>query len=160
MKQLSLFDIQLLSEPIEAKNKTVRISAKDLCYTDTKTGEKVKDVMSFIHKTELIDKSEFLKIYAKGYAFLFNVELLASIELLAVIMKIAQSTKDTNIFPLSFELAQQNGFKKKIAQYSRAKKELEQKQVILKIDKYHHKYNPTMFFNGNRIAIVQEILSS
>ena len=63
MKQLSLFDIQLLSEPIEAKNKTVRISAKDLCYTDTKTGEKVKDVMSFIHKTELIDKSEFLKIY-------------------------------------------------------------------------------------------------
>lgn len=158
IKQLSLFDIDLVNDDFIITDKTVRIASKDLSFTNDATGEKVKNIAAF-GKTEVIkDNAEFLKLYAKGYAFLFDVELIASIELLATIMKISQSNKDTNVFPLSYELAKEYGFKKQIAQYSRAKKELINKNVIERIDKYNHRYNPTMFFNGSRVALFREVI--
>lgn len=157
-KQLSLFDINVLeSGDFKLKKRNIQVKSSDIKLIDEETGEKAT-VRAFVEKHEIEDKTEFLKLFAQGYAFLFDVTQMSSIHLLASIMKIAQQNKDTNIFALSYELAVDNGFKQSQAQYSRAKKELENKSAIIKMGKYYYKYNASMFFNGDRMALIKEFV--
>jgi len=156
--QLSLFDINILeSGDFKSKKRHVQVKSSDIKLINEDTGEKAT-VRAFVEKHEVEDKTEFLKLFAQGYALLFDVTQMSSIHLLASIMKIAQQNKDTNIFALSYELAVDNGFKQSQAQYSRAKKELESKAVIVKMGKYYYKYNAAMFFNGDRVALIKEFI--
>jgi len=103
--------------------------------------------------SEKVDKEQFTKVFRKGLAGMFGLSK-AGIKVFAFIAAIAKPNKDMVYFEID-DCKIFTGYKTH-QPIMTGLAELIESQFIARTDK-HYRYfiNPTMFFNGNRIAFMK-----
>lgn len=99
-----------------------------------------------------VDKEKFTKIYEKGITQLFNLSK-SGIKVFGYLTSIVKPNKDEVIFEID-DCMKYTGYKTPKA-IMKGLSELIQNDFIAR-SKHHYKYfiNPTMFFNGSRVAFI------
>lgn len=102
---------------------------------------------------EKVDKETFTKIYRKGMVQMFNLSK-SGIKVFGYFTTIAKPNKGEAIFEID-KCREYTGYKTD-KPIMKGLAELLENQFIAR-SKYHYRYfiNPTMFFNGNRVAFVK-----
>jgi len=131
-----------------------RIAAnRNITVTDHDTGL-VSDGLNVIHKVVNVDNEQYVKLYKKQLAMLFDMSA-KSLKLLSFIMSICNRNTDYVYFSYK-DCMVFTGYKSRQVIY-RALNELIQSNIIAKSGS-QSKYwiNPAIFFSGDRLVVVNE----
>jgi len=122
-------------------------------------GKVIKGVKSFVTSSKLKDKQEFLKLYSSGVKALFDLSKAAQ-QVIQVVLQVAQEkeNKDCCQITLNFNYAKTLGFAQSSSTFSRGINELIEKDILNEISHPIYNYNLNLFFNGDRVAFIQEFI--
>ena len=118
---------------------------------NSSTGEVEGTQIFAIH--EKVDKETFVKIYKKGITQMFNLSK-SGIKLFGYFAFIAKPNKGTVIFEMD-DCKEYTGYKTD-KPINKGLSELLENGFIARTNKYYRYFiNPTMFFNGSRVAFIK-----
>jgi hypothetical protein len=146
--------IRDLVQTIEIDSKKSFIGKTTQNLIDLDTGELLPQEVLVLGEKKFVDKTQFMKVYTEGVSRIFGLTKSEEKVLYNYIYQIVPKDKDWFMFQLG-DCKEKTNLKSKSSIYT-ALKGLTNKQLICKAE-FAGKYfiNPTVFFNGNRITLMQ-----
>ena len=146
--------IKDLVQTIEIDSKKSFVGKTTQNVIDLDTGELLPQEIFVLGEKKFVDKTQFMKVYQEGLSRIFGLTKAEEKVFYNYIYNILQKDKDWFMFNL-IECKEKTNLKSKSSIYT-ALKGLTNKQLICKAE-FAGKYfiNPTVFFNGNRITLMQ-----
>lgn len=127
---------------------------------DLVTGEILEGETLVLGKKKAVDTEEFVKVYVRGAAIIRNLSKRAT-EVLTVLIEtyttgVLQGTNDLIFF--THEEAQGCGYKKGWHTFRSGMNELAHAQFLVPAKKGHGWYwiNPSLFYRGNRVLLIEQ----
>lgn len=160
-KELNPFSEDLLME-VSPRNKTVAFAGKGNAIINRDTGEMVGD-MAVIGVQKTVDRTEFVKIYERGIRAAFDLKPAAQGVFSVFLEAYRRSKNIPDKLYFNYKIASRDFL------YERTNKtflsginELLNRKFIAEVagEKGWYWVNPSLFFKGDRLRIVNEYVSS
>lgn len=157
-KKLSVFEqhkenpfLDTLKVEMEVTKKKKLIAGKDPSMVVSSSGEVLGTQLFAM--AQKVDKEKFIKIYNKGIVEMFNLSM-AGIKVFGYVSSVIKPNKANIIFDVD-DCKEFTGYKSNKA-INKGLAELLENQFIARTNKFYKYFiNPTMFFNGDRVAFIK-----